>query len=312
MSTLTADVDADAGSRPRRKAHITTVGNFKGGTGKTSVTVNLACALARRGKKVLVVDMDPQANATRRLDAQVGENTLTISEVIEQGARKPGIAAAAIVDIGFAAAYAHLIKVIAATMELTNRANDNVPNAARRLYHALSGAIDGFDYVLIDVGPTLGALTHMALAASDDAIVPTEPETDSMEGAGTFTEFVYQWRVALEVPGFTVVGFIVSKLRNGLRLHKQRVGVLEDFLAAYFPDGVDPAPVWIPHVPLATVINEAHEGKAVDVIFVEGDEEIEKQQLVGVPIETQGSKGREIGEIYDELAGRYLTATGGA
>lgn len=313
MSTATAPAPAAGETRPRGRAHVTTIGNFKGGPGKTSVCVNLAAALARKGYKVLVVDMDAQANATRRLDAQTGEDSLTVSQVIERGARQPGCAAEAIVDCGFDAEYASRIKIIPSTMELTNRASDNVPNAARRLHHALAGATGGFDYVLIDISPSLGALTHMALAASDDGLVPTEPETDSMEGAATFTEFAYEWRTALEVPGFEIIGFIVSKVRGGLKLHRQRVAVLEDFVAAYFPEGTSPAPVWEPHIPLATAVNEAHEGKAVQVVEVEDDgSEIERTQLVGVPVETHGPKGREIREIYDALADRYVAATGGA
>src|SRR5262249_53966814 len=89
MSTATAPAPAAAETRPLGRAHVTTIGNFKGGPGKTSVCVNLAAALARKGYKVLVVDMDAQANATRRLDAQIGEDSMTVSEVIERGARQP-------------------------------------------------------------------------------------------------------------------------------------------------------------------------------------------------------------------------------
>lgn len=311
MSTTTVTEPAVPAAFRSRRTHVTTMGNFKGGTGKSSAAVNMACALARQGYTVLVVDLDPQANATRRFDAQLGEDTPTVSEIIEQGARRPGCAADAIVAIGFDAEYAHRIKIIPATIELTNRAKDSVPNAARRLYHALSGAINGFDYVLIDCGPTLGDLTHLALAASDDAVIVTEPETDSMEGAGTFVEFVYRWRTVLEVPHCGIIGIIVSKVRN-LSLHRQRIEILEGFVGSYFPEGIDPAPVWDPHIPLTTVINTAHEGKAIPVIEVltNGDE-MEKMQLVGIPVETQGAKGREISEIYDKLAKHYIAATGG-
>jgi chromosome partitioning protein len=262
--------------------NITEVGNNKGGPGKTSVTVNLACALARQGKRVLTIDMDPQGNLTGRMRARFDpETTLTVSEVID--AATPGAALQAMVPCDLPAEYAGLISVICAQRDLVNRANEfHIPGSAARLRESLTGSVDGFDVVLIDTPPTLGLLQQMALVAANDVLIVVQPEKDAMDGLADLAEFVAANARKLGNPDLGILGIVVSMVRP-IGLHANRTAELRESYGDM---------VWKPAIPDRTAIKEAHEA--------EGG---------AVPVEQKGSVGREIAALYDELAIRYLKET---
>ena len=153
------------------------VGNNKGGVGKTTVTVNLAAALAEAGRRVLVVDVDPQANAGRRLGVvhDPAAPRPTISEAIQANAA--GCAADVLVPCGWTGEEYRRIDVAPARFDLENRVSEAATlGAVLRLKTALDGVDDDHDVVLIDCPPSLGHLTQLALAAADAAVCVAEPE----------------------------------------------------------------------------------------------------------------------------------------
>lgn len=200
--------------------------NNKGGVGKTLVTVALAEAFAHKGKRVLVVDMDPQANATRRLRVDPAAPTLT--DALMLGVRNSG-AADYVTPCGWSTAFAGTgaIDVLPSDLDLEDRAIEaGMPGASNRLRRALYGVDDEYDFTLIDCPPSIkGHLTVNALAAldaDDDTILcPVTPEYDAVAGAQRAITFVEQWGDELGTRA-RVTGLIANAVRK-VNVHEVRV-----------------------------------------------------------------------------------------
>ncbi|WP_190224155.1 AAA family ATPase [Streptomyces hydrogenans] len=149
--------------------------NNKCGVGKSTTTVRLAEALAKEGKRVLVVDMDPQGNASSMLGWvwDPSQQQPTISHAIQ--AVTEGAARTVIQPIAWDAPYAERIALAPATLDLESRMSEaGVSGAWRRLDMALKGVDDTYDSTLIDCQPSVFHLTQMALAAAHDVVIVTE------------------------------------------------------------------------------------------------------------------------------------------
>ena len=158
-----------------------TVANQKGGVGKTTTSVNIAAALAKQGHKVLVVDLDPQGNASTALGAEHTSGTLSSYEILI-GHATPEEAMQPNPDNPN-------LFCIPATIDLAGAAIELVSMVRReyRLYDALRrGFLEshGFDYVFIDCPPSLGLLTINAMTAVDEVMIPIQCEYYALEGVG--------------------------------------------------------------------------------------------------------------------------------
>ena len=131
---------------------VISVANQKGGVGKTTSTVSLAAALAVHGKKVLIIDSDPQGNATSGLGVQKGELEQDVYDVLVN-------------------------QVPMAEIELTSQ-----PRREQRLKEAVKKIKDDYDYIFIDCPPSLGHLTMNAFTASDTVLIPVQCEYYALEG----------------------------------------------------------------------------------------------------------------------------------
>lgn len=228
------------------------MGNHKGGAGKTAITNGLARELADLGRRVLVVDMDAQANATRRLaiPRPDPENpTVSIAEVLR--ASEPGVfgaAEAAIVPCGWAG-YAETISVLPSRFDLENRISEAATvGAVKRLARALEGADDAYDVVLIDCPPSLGHLTQMALAAAHKALALVVPEYDAVEGAIRYRDFIDANAAEIGNPDLQLIGVIVNAVRSQLGEHAFQL----DGLPGLFGDLL-----WEPYIPDRAMIKDA-------------------------------------------------------
>lgn len=254
--------------------------NNKGGVGKTTTTVRLAEGLAKARYRVLVVDLDPQGNASRRLGWAYNKDApqLTISEAIQ--ADQEGVAAQVIQPIGWDVEYASRMALCPARLELENRmAEAGVAGAWRRLAKALEGADDTFDYTLIDCPPSLFHLTQLGLAAAHHVIAVTEPEYDSVEAAVRVRDFIKQRAADLANPDLDLVGVVINGLQN-LASHSDQRDSVRDLFGGL---------VWEPIV--------KHRSLLVDA---DGDE---------VPLtEIRGEKANEIRATYELLAQQFAKA----
>jgi chromosome partitioning protein len=216
--------------------HTIVFANNKGGVAKTGTAVQTAAALARAGHDVLAVDMDPQANATRRLGIEWDpENPIpSVSEAI--AANTPGAGEGALIacgwvkDDGSPTAEAEHIDVLPARFDLINRETEaGAVGALRRLKKALQGWTDDYDYILIDTQPNLGHLVQMAMAAADAVIIPSDPGYDSVEAAIRVADFVARHAEDLGNPNLRVAGVIVTRKRETAEARFQLEGIQERF-----------------------------------------------------------------------------------
>jgi chromosome partitioning protein len=158
-------------------ARVIAVSNQKGGVGKTTTAVNLSAALAQRGYKTLLLDLDPQGNASSGLGApsasvEVGIYDVLLELVLIDGVRRR----TAVENLDLVPAHRSLV---GAEVELMDE-----PDRQRRVRKALARVRDEYDYILIDCPPSLGLLTINALCAADSVIVPLQAEYYAMEGLG--------------------------------------------------------------------------------------------------------------------------------
>ncbi|KAB7707623.1 AAA family ATPase [Bacillus aerolatus] len=154
---------------------VIAIANQKGGVGKTTTSVNLGACLASLDKKVLIVDIDPQGNATSGSGIEKGDVDQCLYDVLVDDTH--------ITDIIKQAAGENLF-VAPATISLAGADIELVPTISRelRLKRALEEVRDSFDYILIDCPPSLGLLTINALTAADSVIIPVQCEYYALEG----------------------------------------------------------------------------------------------------------------------------------
>ena len=229
------------------KTRIFTVANQKGGVGKTTTAVNLAAALSMGGLKVLLIDLDPQGNASTAFGVD-RVNTAGIYDVLINDLPM----ANAVVKV---ANFPHL-EVIAANSDLAGAEIQLVPAVARefRLQAALQtfllakqNAGQRFDYVFIDCPPSLGLLTINALAAADEVLVPIQCEYYSLEGLSLLLETLGEVQKRLN-PKISLTTIVLTMFDSRTRLAND----VADNVRKHFPNELINTPI-----PRAVRVSEA-------------------------------------------------------
>ncbi len=207
---------------------VVTVVSLKGGVGKTTVLLGLADAAATRGLRTLVVDLDPQGNASVSLDP--ASTQFTSNDVLADA--RPGVLAQAVT----ATSWSERLSVVPSERALEHR---NHPVEGRGGEHRLRTTmhgLSGFDLVLVDTPPSLGELTKNALAASARAVVVTEPSAFALAGAQQALEAVEVVRGGFNL-GLQAAGIVVNRFRSRSAEHRYRYAEL---VAAYGPLVLEP------------------------------------------------------------------------
>jgi len=184
--------------------------NQKGGVGKTTTAINLAAALAET-RRVLLVDMDPQANASSGVGVRGAERTIYDVLIGELSARR------AITDTDIPN-----LKVLPASVELSGAAVelDASADSMRLLAKALIGVRPNFDFIVLDAPPSIGALTLNALVAADHLVIPLQTEYYALEGIAGMMDTVERLRASLN-PDLNILGILLTMFDSRTRLSQE-------------------------------------------------------------------------------------------
>ncbi len=206
-------------------AKVVSLVNQKGGVGKTTTAVSIAAGLGRRGQRVLLIDLDPQANSTSALGVD--------------GAGLPGAYDVLLDDTPMESCVVFVedehLSLVPANRELSGAEVELVPQMARerRLANGVYPLRDRYDWIFIDCPPSLGLLTINALTASDSVIIPVQCEYMALEGLSRLMETLEKVRLNLN-PGLNVLGVILTMFDVRTRLAQDVVNDVRGHFAETF------------------------------------------------------------------------------
>ena len=255
-------------------SEIIAILNQKGGCGKTTTAVNLSAALAQSNRKVLVIDMDPQGNATTGLGINKNNQTNTIYSILTGDSTiTESVIETSVPQLDIVPSN---IDLSGAELELSKTIG---PHSI--LKEALDGFVDNYDYILIDVPPSLGLLTLNSIVASDSVIIPIQAEFYALEGMADLLQAMELVKSRLNSPS-PIKGILLtlydSRTRLGRDVYnnvKQYFGETENIFKTTIPRNVKLAEAPSHGIPCIIYDEEcsgteAYQNLAKEIISMEG------------------------------------------
>lgn len=195
------------------RAFVMTVVNQKGGVGKTTTAINLATCIAQTGRATLLVDADPQANATSGLGVDPREPQATVYDLLVRGRAFSGVARGT--GISGLSLLPSSTSLAGVEVEMST-----LPRWQHRLRGVVEPARAAYRWILIDTPPSLGVITVMALTAADYVLIPIQCEYYAMEGLSQLLPTVEKVRDGLN-PGLKVAGIVLTLFDSRTRLSRE-------------------------------------------------------------------------------------------
>ncbi|MFA6702004.1 MAG: AAA family ATPase [Dysgonamonadaceae bacterium] len=192
---------------------IISLANQKGGVGKTTTTINLAASLAALDKSVLVIDADPQANASSGLGIDIKTTKHTIYEgIIGESSAEDCVHKTPFDNIDIISSHINLVGAEVEMVQMDNR--------EKRIRNFLKPLEKNYDFILIDCSPSLGIITVNALTASNSVLIPVQCEYFALEGLSKLLNTIKIIKSKLN-PDLEIEGFLLTMYDARLRLHNQ-------------------------------------------------------------------------------------------
>jgi len=212
----------------RRSTKVVALANQKGGVGKTTTAINLAAGLTVLKKKVLLVDIDPQANATSGIGLEKKENQSLYGVLLGEQTAEDKIVPSPYRNLDIIPAEIDL-----AGSEIDIARSDRYLHRLREAFEAIRSRGD-YDYVLLDCPPSLGILTMNGLTASDSVLIPMQCEYYALEGLSVITDLIERLKSDGANPDLTLDGIVMTMYDKRTNLARQVV----DEVKKHFGDAV--------------------------------------------------------------------------
>ena len=220
---------------------IVTVVNQKGGVAKTTTAVNLAAGLAAEGKKTLLIDIDPQGNATSGLGISLPEGSPSIYEILIEDLPAGQVVLPS--NYEYLALLPSSLQLAGAEIELVG-----AKDREHKLKRALKGLADLYNYIVIDCPPSLGLLTLNALAAADSILIPLHCEYYALEGVGHLMNTYNLVKRHLN-PALAIEGVLLTMFDARTNLAIQVVDSVKEFFGRQVYDAIIPRNVRLSEAP---------------------------------------------------------------